>query len=100
MISWKSNLTSLSDHLTRRAAQTYKWYSENPCSSAYGKKKIQILVMHSFIDQILSRRSEVTYKVGVPHADYVLDTDLAHEETVHPSETELDKFDTFLLKVF
>lgn len=35
MISWKSILTSLSDHLTRRAAQTYRWNSEKPCSSAF-----------------------------------------------------------------
>jgi len=32
--SWKSILTSLSDHLTRNAAQTYRWNSEKPCSSA------------------------------------------------------------------
>lgn len=34
MISWKSILTSLSDHLTRKAAQTYRWNSEKPFSSA------------------------------------------------------------------
>jgi hypothetical protein len=35
MISWKSILSSLSDHLARNAAQTYRWKSEKPWSSAY-----------------------------------------------------------------
>lgn len=45
MISWKSILTSLSDHLTRNAAQTYKWNSENPFSSAcrVGRRRQQLI---------------------------------------------------------
>lgn len=44
MISWKSILTSLSDHLTRNAAQTYRWNSEKPFSSACGAVRRQQLV--------------------------------------------------------
>ena len=41
-----------------------------------------------------------TSQICVPHADYVLDVDFSHEETVHPAETELDEFDAFVFEVF
>jgi hypothetical protein len=41
----------------------------------------------------------VTYQIRVPHPDCILDADLAHQEAVHPSETELDKVDLLVLQV-
>lgn len=39
IISWKSILQSLSDHFTRKAAQTYKWKAEKPWSSAWERSQ-------------------------------------------------------------
>lgn len=39
------------------------------------------------------------YKICVPHADGMLKGDLPHQQTVHPPERELNKFDMFRLKV-
>lgn len=44
-------------------------------------------------------RERATHEVGVPHADDVLDAELAHEEAVHPSERKLDELDALLLEV-
>ena len=41
----------------------------------------------------------MTCEVGIPHADRVPHTDLAHEEAVHPPETELDELDAFSFHV-
>lgn len=38
-----------------------------------------------------------TYEICIPHADYVLDANFAHEQAIHPSETKLDEFNAFLL---
>lgn len=42
---------------------------------------------------------ERTHEVRIPHADNVLDAQLAHEEAVHPSERELDELDALLLQM-
>lgn len=39
------------------------------------------------------------YKVGVPHADGMLESNLSHQQAVHPPERELNKLDMFRLKV-
>ena len=36
-----------------------------------------------------------TYEVGVPHPYSILDTNLPHQEAVHPSERELHELDIF-----
>lgn len=52
---------------------------------------------------ILSVSSEVgeglAHKVRVPHSDGILDTNLPHEQAVHPSKGELNEFDTLLFHV-
>ena len=40
-----------------------------------------------------------TYKVGIPHPDRVLYTDLSHKQAVHPPERKLHKFDTLSIQV-
>jgi hypothetical protein len=40
------------------------------------------------------------YGVGIPHADDISDCEFAHEETIHPAETELDEFYSFFVEMF
>jgi hypothetical protein len=43
--------------------------------------------------------TDLTYEICVPHPYCILDTDLAHQKAIHPSEAELDEFDSFPLHV-
>ena len=41
----------------------------------------------------------LAYKIRIPHPYCVLDTDLAHQKAIHPSEAELNELDSFPLHV-
>ena len=40
-----------------------------------------------------------SYHVSIPHPNRVPNTYFPHEQAIHPTETELNKFNSFLLKV-
>lgn len=40
-----------------------------------------------------------TYQVCIPHPDGILYTDFPHQETIHPSKSELHEFDILGLQV-
>ena len=37
------------------------------------------------------------YQIGIPHPDGTLDTDLSHQETIHPPKSELHIFDALFI---
>ena len=37
------------------------------------------------------------YQIGIPHPDGTLDTDLSHQETIHPPKGELHIFDALFI---
>lgn len=57
------------------------------------------LVKNVSYDKSLKGAKGGAYKVGIPHANGVLDTDFPHQKTVHPPETELNKLDAFSFQV-
>jgi len=43
------------------------------------------------------RSKEAAYQIGIPHSDCTFDTDLSHQETVHPAECKLHVFNALLV---
>ena len=92
----------------RNAAQTYRWKFEYPSDSPWRKgghgnarrgpsALVRTWCAHRPCAAVA--RGTIAYHVRVPHADGVLERQLAHEQAVHPPEGELEELDTLLLKM-
>lgn len=58
------------------------------------------LSMHKqFISTVSEMARSETHQVCVPHTNSVLDTDLTHEEAIHPPKGKLHEFNAFVLQV-
>jgi len=41
----------------------------------------------------------ISYQIGIPHSDRILDTDFSHQQAIHPPERKLHEFDVLGLQV-